>query len=407
MRLHGRTLALDDPPIPALYAALPTHTPGARLDLAQAAPCYPPAPPVRHHVARVARDSHGGDYTDVPGLPRLRDAVAADITASYRGAVSPENVVITAGCNQAFCLVIKALAAPGDQVVLPLPYYFNHDMWLRMNDVSPIYANTDDNLVPAVADMRSLITERTRAIVLVTPGNPTGVAITSAEIAQFAALAREFGIALILDETYRSFRDTDAPAHTVFDSPDWDETVVSLHSFSKDFAIPGYRVGAVVASPRLNREIVKLLDCLAVCAPRIGQEAAWAGLTYGQEWRADKVRHIASLRSCFADVMADRPGGFELVSCGGFFGWIRHPLVHRRSDDVARLLAERYGAIVMPGTAFSPDDRAMLRVSVSNGDPSAFTRLAEYFADLARTDTAPLGSTREEAVTNGAMGSPL
>jgi hypothetical protein len=113
-----------------------------------------------------------------------------------------------------------------------------------------------------------------------------GVTVDAEGIAAFAALARRHGIALVLDETYGSFRDSDEPAHHLFADSGWERIVVSLHSFSKDFAIPRYPVGAVVASPELNREVCKLLDCVAVCAPRIGQEAAWAGLTGATRWRA-------------------------------------------------------------------------------------------------------------------------
>ena len=132
-------------------------------------------------------------------------------------------------------------------------------MWLRLRGVTPVYLEPDACLVPRAADAEALITPRTRAIVLITPGNPSGVTVPPAEIAAFAALARRHGIALILDETYRSFRDTGGrePAHRLFADPAWRSTLVSLHSFSKDLAIPGYRVGAVVAAPELNREVLQ------------------------------------------------------------------------------------------------------------------------------------------------------
>jgi aspartate/methionine/tyrosine aminotransferase len=223
-------------------------------------------------------------------------------------------------------------------------------------------------LVPHAAAAEALISARTRAIVLVTPGNPTGVTVSPEGIAQFAAVAQRHGAALILDETYRSFRGTGRPAHDLFADPSWAQTVVSLHSFSKDLAIPGYRVGAVAASPELNREICKLLDCVAICAPRIGQEAAWAGLTRAREWRAARAGDIAAQRGWFAAAMAARPGGFELLSCGGYFGWIRHPFADRSTDDVARDLVIRQDLLLMPGTAFQPGACGALRVSVSNLD---------------------------------------
>jgi aspartate/methionine/tyrosine aminotransferase len=381
VRLSSRTLDQIDSPISTAYALLDQRA-GHRslLDLAQAAPQYPPAPEVVEHIGRVARDPHGGEYTPVPGLPRLREAFAAELSHDYRGMVRPEQVVVTAGCNQAFCLVASTLAGPGEEVVLALPYYFNHDMWLRLNGIVPVYLEPGPDLVPTAAAAEALITSRTRAIVLVTPGNPSGVTIDPDGIAGFATVARRHGIALILDETYRSFRGTDEPAHRLFADQDWAETVISLHSFAKDFAIPGYRVGAVVASPALSREVCKLLDCVAICAPRIGQEAAWAGLTAARDWRHARAREIAERRQWFAAAMAGRPGGFELLAAGGFFGWIRHPFPGRSTEDVVRNLVVKHDTLVIPGTAFLPDDRGTMRVSISNADRAAIADFADRLA---------------------------
>ena len=379
VRLSRRTLDLTDSPIGLAYDLVGLRE-GPVLDLAQAAPQYPAAEAVVEHIVRVARDTRGGTYTEVPGLPHLRTLFAAELRRDYRGVVGADDVVVTAGCNQAFSVVASALAGPGDEVILPLPYYFNHDMWLRITGVRPVYLEPGPDLVPRAADAEALITPRTRAIVLVTPGNPSGVTVGPAEVAAFADVARRHDVALILDETYRSFRDTDEPAHRLFAEPGWRETVVSLHSFSKDFAIPGYRVGAVVAGPELNREVCKLLDCVAICAPRVGQEAAWAGLTHAGAWRAERARSIAEQRAWFAEAMTARPGGFELLSCGGFFGWVRHPFTDRPTVDVVRDLVVKHGVLVIPGTAFLPDDRRMLRVSVSNADRASITTLAERLA---------------------------
>lgn len=377
MRLSPRTLEQIDSPIGAAYALLDQRI-GTRalLDLAQAAPAYPAAPQVVEHVVAVAHDVDGGTYVELAGLTRLREAFAAELSRDYRGTVRAENVLVTAGCNQAFCLVTSALAGPGDEVVLALPYYFNHDMWLRLEGITPVYLEPGPGELPRADAAEELITSRTRAIVIVSPGNPSGATIDPAGIAGFAAVARRHGAALILDETYRSFRDTDDPAHPVFADPGWADTLVSLHSFSKDLAIPGYRVGAVVAAPELNREVMKLLDCVAIGAPRIGQEAAWAGLTRARAWRTARARELAAKQRQFAAVMAQRPGGFELVTSGGFFGWIRHPFAGRPTGDVARDLVVEHDMLVIPGTAFLPDDRAMIRVSSGNLDHAELTEFA-------------------------------
>lgn len=385
MRLSPRTLDQIDSPVATARALL-----GLRknrrdlLDLSQAAPPYPTAPAVSEHIAAVARDPDGGRYTEVPGLPKLRETFAAELSRDYGGTVRPEQVVVTAGANQAFSLAASALADPGDEVILPLPYYFNHDMWLRLNGIVPVYLEPGPDLLPRAAAAEALITPRTRAIVLVTPGNPAGVTVSPDGIARFAAVAQRHGLALLLDETYRSFRGTATPPHRLFADPDWARTVVSLHSFSKDLAIPGYRVGALAAAPELNREISKLLDCVAICAPRVGQEAAWAGLTQAQEWRAARAREVSQQRAAFAAAMADRPGGFELLSCGGFFGWVRHPFPGRPTGEVARDLVTEQDLLLMPGTSFHPGDPGTLRVSVANLGPGQLTDFTARLREAGR-----------------------
>ena len=385
MRLSPRTVDEIDSPMGAAYALLNDRC-GERdlLDLAQAAPGYPPAPEVVEHIAVVARQPNSGAYLPSPGLPRLREAFAADLSAAYRARIGADQMVITAGCNQAFCLVAQALAEPGDEVILTLPYYFNHDMWLRMNGMVPHYLEPGADLVPQPSAAEALMTSRTRAIVLVSPNNPAGVTIPPEVLRGFAELARRRDIALIVDETYRTFRDTSEPAHDLFADPEWARTLVSLHSFSKDLAIPGYRVGAVVASAELNREVMKLLDCVAICPPRIGQEAAWAGLAKAGRWRRERAAEIVGKRHLLDAVMADRPGGFEVVTRGGFFAWVRHPFAGLATDVVVRELVTRYDALVLSGTAFLPDDRQVFRVSVGNADVAALHDFAGRLRLLAK-----------------------
>jgi aspartate/methionine/tyrosine aminotransferase len=146
-------------------------------------------------------------------------------------------------------------------------------------------------------------------------------------------------------------------------------------------ALPGYRVGAVLGSRALLREVMKLLDCVAIGAPRIGQEAAWAGLTKARDWRAERTAEVAARRAAFRAALADRPGGFELVTCGGFFAWVRHPRDRPTPDVVGDLLSEQ-DVLVLPGTDFQAvDDRAM-RVSVGNLGPDALDDLVGRLTDF-------------------------
>jgi aspartate/methionine/tyrosine aminotransferase len=238
--------------------------------------------------------------------------------------------------------------------------------------------------VPTPEAAEALINSRTRAIVLVSPGNPSGVTVSPEVLRGFFRLAARHDIALIVDETYRSFRGTDEPAHDLFGDPDWPRTLVSLHSFSKDLAIPGYRVGAVVGSAELNREVMKLLDCVAICPPRVGQEAAWAGLTESGQWRRQRAGEVADKRAWLATVMADRPGGFEVLTSGGFFAWVRHPFDGVPTEDVMRELIISYDTLVIAGTAFLPEDRQVFRVSFGNVDQAGLSDFAGRLRLMAR-----------------------
>lgn len=352
------------------------------LDMAQAVPAWPPAAALTDHLAAALHRPETARYTDILGREDLRSALAAALSETYRGRVARDQVAVTAGCNQAFCLALMALAGPGDEVILPLPCYFNHRMWLEMLRVAPVYLpfRAERGGVPDPADAEARITPRTRAIVLVTPNNPTGAVYPVEAIQRFHRLARARNLALVLDETYRDFRPGSGPPHDLFAAADWADTLVHLYSFSKAYGLTGYRVGAAAASAALLAEIAKAADCVAICAPAVAQEAALFGLRRLASYRADKRRlvleRIARFRTLF-----DRGGlAYALVCAGAFFAYVRHPFTDMASADVARRLAERENVLCLPGSAFGPDQESYLRFSVANIDGAAMDDLGARLA---------------------------
>ena len=382
MKFNPAVAAVSDSPISAAFAHVPNRA-GVNplLDMSQAAPAYPTAPVVSQRIAEVAFEPDGGRYSPSLGLPELRSEFAAALTADYSSGsraatIAAGSVVITAGCNQAFCVAASALAGPGDEIIVCVPYYFNHTMWCEAQGINVVLLPVGPDGAPSPERAAGLISSRTRAILLVTPGNPTGVTLSPESIRAFADLARQQNCALILDETYRNFRPTTEPAHSLFQDADWGDHIVSLHSFSKDLAIPGYRVGAIVGGSALTLEVAKLLDCVAISAPRIGQEAALAGLRFAGEWRTEQAHRIQRTLKTFQTVMADAPGGFELVHSGAFFGWVRHPFGGVGSEEVVHRLITEEDLLAIPGTAFMPTDQGFLRFSFANLEPEALQELA-------------------------------
>ncbi len=387
MRLTDRTRSLAASPIAEAHAWLAHRTSDRELlDMSQAAPAYPTAPPIAARIAEVAAEADGGRYAPPPGLPSLNEAFSAELTTDYGADLPASRILPTGGCNQAFCVTTSTLTEPGDEIIMPVPYYFNHDMWLKLDGVTPRYLVGDptkpDGLIPDPEKAAVLISDRTRAIVLVTPGNPTGVTVPPETIMAFYQLAAENDLALIVDETYRNFRLSDEPPHQLFSQPGWENTVISLHSFSKDLAIPGYRVGAVVAGEEVIYEIMKMVDCVQISAPRIGQEAAVAGLQHARGWRSEQAARINRALARYREVMAERPGGFELASAGAYFGWVRHPFTDLPTGEVIKRLVLDHDVLAIPGTAFTPTDERWVRFSYANLDFEQFDELANRLNEM-------------------------
>lgn len=346
------------------------------IDVSQAAPGYPPAAGLREHLAGL--DLTGATrYGPVLGEPELRAALAEDVAALYGGPVGAEQTAITAGANQAFCLAINVLCRAGEQVILPLPYYFNHDMWLRIGGVEPVYLPTGGDMIPQAMRAEGLVTDRTRAIVLVTPNNPTGRAYPGPVIRDFARLARERGLYLILDETYRDFRDETGPPHDLFAEPGWERFLIHIHSFSKVFAITGLRVGGLVARPDLLAEVNKVADCLTICPNRLGQEAALYGLRHLGEWVEDNRRRMTERLEKFTAAVASGP--YQTASAGAYFAYLRHPFgegTEGGATGVARRLFNDHSVLTLGGDMFGPGQNSYLRLAFGNLDDHHIPELA-------------------------------
>ena len=351
------------------------------INLSQAAPVDPPPEGLRAALAEaVLHDPAAHLYGPVLGLPELRAEFAAHTARLYGGAVAAENVAITAGCNQAFCAAIATLAQAGDEVLLPVPWYFNHKMWCDLSGVAAVPLPTDAALLPDPDDAARRITDRTRAIVLVSPNNPGGAEYPPDRIAAFAALARRRGLALILDETYRDFHSRAGAPHPLFADPDWGDTLIQLYSFSKAYRLTGHRVGAVVASPARLAALEKFLDTVGICAPQIGQRGALWGLRHLGAWLAGERDEILARRAAVTAGLARLPG-WELKGAGAYFAYVTHP--HDIPSDVlAQRLVREAGVLMLPGTMFMPEGAGggEMRIAFANADRDGIAALIDRLA---------------------------
>ena len=350
------------------------------LNVSQAAPVDPPPEPLRRAMAEAALNQPDAHlYGPVLGREELRQAVARDWSRDYGAPIRPEQVAITQGCNQAFCAAISLLAAPGDEVILPLPWYFNHKMWLDMQGIRTVGLHCGQDMLPDPEAAARLITDRTRAIVLVSPNNPSGAEYPAELMRAFFDLARSRGIALIVDETYRDFDAREGAPHDLFSDPDWGETLIHLYSFSKAYRLTGHRVGALIASPERMIQIEKFLDTVAICAGQIGQIGAAWGMANLREWLAAERAEILTRRRAMADGMATLDG-WRIKGCGAYFAWAEHPY-DMASPDLARILVRKAGLLLLPGTMFMPEGDPQgarhVRIAFANANVDGIATLVE------------------------------
>lgn len=350
------------------------------INVSQAAPVDPPPQGMLQAIAEtVLNNPEAHFYGPVLGLPALRAAVAERWSRDYGGAIATSQVAITSGCNQAYAAALMTLCAEADEVILPVPYYFNHRMWHDMAGITTVPLATGPGLIPEASSAEALITPRTRAIVLVSPNNPAGVEYPASTLRAFYDLARRHGIALIVDETYRDFDSRPGAPHDLFADPDWDTTLIQLYSFSKAYRLTGHRVGAITASAARLAEAEKFLDTVAICPNQIGQRAALWGMNNLGQWLAGERAEILDRRAAIEEGfprLAEK--GWRLLGVGAYFAYVEHPFA-LPSDEVARRLVTEAGVLLLPGTMFMPPE-------VPGGD----RQLRIAFANINRVGVAEL-----------------
>jgi aspartate/methionine/tyrosine aminotransferase len=360
---------------------------GPRIDLSQAAPPYPPPEELIDRLSAAAGLAETARYGPVPGEYELRKAYAEHASRLYDTTIDLQEISITAGCNQAFLIAAMLVAKKGDAVLLPTPWYFNHKMTFDMLgiEVRQVPCSPDDFFEPSLPIAKTLIDNNVRAIVLVTPNNPTGAVYSPATIEAFADLCCDHGIWLILDETYRDFLpEGSRPPHLLFDDR-FRNNIISLYSFSKSLALPGYRLGAMIYPGRVAEHVIKVQDCVQICPARAGQLAVTWALGGLDEWRRNKRQQFSDKAREFRLAMANVVG-WEIASIGAYFAYIRHPFEGSDAGAIAERLASENGLLLIPGSFFGPGQERYLRLSFGNLTPESLRALPTRFVLDLTTD---------------------
>jgi aspartate/methionine/tyrosine aminotransferase len=339
------------------------------VDLGQGVPFYGPPKEAMLAAAKVLQEESGFKYSPDPGFPELRETIARKLAIENGVRVdSGSNIMVTAGANQAFVNAILSITRLGDHVLVLSPYYFNHVMALQLVGCKPVVIDTDKNYLPIVERIGKKISKRARAMVLVSPSNPTGAVYSKDTISAIGELCAKNGLYLITDETYEHFVYDDAEFVSALSLDKEIEHTISLFSFSKSYGMSGYRIGYAVFPANLYGEMLKVQDTLTICAPSALQVAAEAAMRLGAAYPKQFIPRIERVRKIFVD----RLTGLDLVEMPvtkGSYYFLLRLKTKKRDWDIAKELIEEYGVITIPGGVFGTRYPA-LRVAYANVDES-------------------------------------
>jgi aminotransferase len=323
------------------------------INLAQGV-CDTPVPEVVRRAAQAAIESGPNTYTRADGIPELRAALAAKMRRDNQLDYVADEVVVTSGATGAFYVVAQALLEPGDEVILFEPYYGYHRNTLEALGVTPVYVPLRAPDFPF--DLRALesqLTPRTRALVINTPGNPSGKVWSRSELEAVGALARERDLWLFTDEVYEHFVFDGRKHLSPASLPGMRERTITMNALSKTFAITGWRIGWIAAPQPLAEAFAHLHDLVYVCAPSPLQRGCAAGLeqldpeyyaAIGVEYQQKRDQLCAALSE--AGLAPNTPGGsyFALADLSRLPG--------ETGDERALALLHATGVACVPGTAF-------------------------------------------------------
>ena len=365
-----------DPPIIPTVQAWVRDTPGA-ISLGQGVVSYGPPDAAFEALRAFGGDPADHRYGPVEGDPELLAAI--DEKLSRDNGILPHPgraVMVTAGSNMGFMAVALALLSPEDEVLLPCPYYFNHAMAIRMVGAVPVPVPSGPNFVLDLDALVSALTPRTRAIVTVSPNNPTGVVYDAETLKAVNVLCQDRGLFHISDEAYEYFTYEGATHCSPAARVGSEAHTISLFSLSKSLGMAGWRLGYLVVPAALRPALEKIQDTNLICAPRPSQRAAARVLTearcYVDRHRAD----MEALRQSAVEQFAPLSSCCRLYPTQGAFYFLLGLKTSLPGLAVAERLVREHRVAVVPGEAFGLTQGCFLRVSY--GAPEAETVRAGF-----------------------------
>ena len=357
-----RMQAVQTPIIPVVAELIRRH-PGT-ISLGQGVVYYGPPPSATEKITEFFANPQNHKYQAVEGIPLLQAAIKNKLLTENKIEIDDNRcIVVTAGGNMAFMNAVLAITSPGDEIILISPYYFNHEMAIAMASCRVVIVPTDENYQLIPDAIEKAITEKTRAVVTISPNNPTGAVYPQEALQKVNEICRQYGIYHINDEAYEYFTYNGVQHYSPAANPDSFDYTISLYSLSKAYGFASWRIGYMVIPKHLLISVKKIQDTILICPPVISQYAALGALEAGREYCWEKLSAIATVREkCLKEL--DRIQHISTIpkSDGAFYFLLKVHTQLGAMELVERLIRE-HGVAVIPGTTFGMENGCYLRVA--------------------------------------------
>jgi aspartate/methionine/tyrosine aminotransferase len=366
--LTSRMQSVQSPIIPMVWELI-KNSPDT-ISLGQGVVHYNPPPEALEFLSKFLAEPTNNLYKSVEGIPPLLAALAEKLQAFNGIEINEQNcIVVTAGSNMGFMNAILAITNPGDEIILNTPYYFNHEMAIAMAGCRVVLVATDENYQLRTEAIAQAITPKTRAVVTISPNNPTGVVYSEAALRQVNQICETRGIYHISDEAYEYFT-YNGVKHVSPAALGSSKYTISLFSLSKAYGFASWRIGYMVIPKDLFIAIKKVQDTILICPPVISQYAALGALQAKAEYLQSNIGAlaqpavgIAQVRQVVIDSLNRLQGLCSITPANGAFYFFLKVNTQMDAFELAKRLIQQHKVAVIPGTTFGIDNGCYLRVA--------------------------------------------
>jgi len=343
-------------PIIPVVARLIRENPGT-ISLGQGVVSYPPPRQALERISEFLADAENHKYKPVQGIPVLVAALQEKLARENGITAEAPSIFVTAGGNLAFTNALLAIADPGDEVILQTPYYFNHEMAITMASCRPVLVPTDAEYQLQPELIERAITSRTKAVVTISPNNPSGAVYTQEALLAVNETCRAHGIYHIHDEAYEYFTYGPARRFSPGSIEGAGEYTISLYSLSKAYGFASWRIGYMVVPSHLIEAVNKIQDTILICAPVISQYAALGALEAGRAYCAEKLSTIAENRQIALQELSKIGDRCEVPPADGAFYFLLRMRTRLDSMAVVERLIREHRVALIPGSTFGLESR--------------------------------------------------